>query len=539
MPCWLPVLLVAPSLIWLARDRSVWPWDQAWYAAGSVELFHALIHTPAQWLREMRAVVEAQSPGVVWLGQAFVPLGLALGSVEDGLLVSILATHAAALGLVHRALMELSGGRHANAAAGCLMAASAPLFVGLSHQYFAEPLQLLAVSWFVFIMSAAPRWSGPFTLAQLAAAAAVALSAKVSSPAYCAGPGLVALWHALRRQPASPRGWREPRTLVTGLAAILLVAATALWYRRNLAHVLHHVSASVAGPHAEIYGRSEAFLRALAGRSWALVTAFFRPYAGAALAVLSAVALAWRGARRQSSSRFATAAAVAVLQAAAVLTLLALSPNHEARYLLALLPYCALLMAWAFWRANVPALTAAALVALAWQLGASHGVGLGLVPAYVYGSPWLDLPRTQVREAAILDELVSRTCAGTAPRSQRYWNVVGIELPWLNKNSASFAAAKTLGPRGLVGCRYDSVFDFTVTDPDVLWARVREMKARYYVAKKSGLASVPPDDAHLVAVNRNTAAVLDRVRSSGEYEAEPPLAADPDILILRRRYFAQ
>lgn len=535
VPCLVALALVSPSLVWLARDRSVWPWDQAWYGAGSVDLFYALIHTPSLWLREMLAVVEAQSPGVVWLGQVFVPLGLLIGSVDDGLLVSILATQAAALLLTYRALMELSA-RHAIALAGCLVIASAPLFVGLSHQYFAEPLQLLAVAWFVLIMSAAPRWSGAFTLAQLAAAAAVALAAKVSSPAYCAGPGAVALWYALRKDSAwSPKSWREPRTLLAAALALLLMLAAAAWYRRNLGHVMYHVSASVAGPHAEIYGASEAFARAVAHRGFVMLTSFFRPFAAAALGAVVAAGALWRGPRPAAGGRFGTGAIVAAAQLAAVLCILALSPNREARYLLALLPYAALLAAWALWRIGRPLLTAAAALALVAQLAVSHAQALGLAPAYVYGSPWIVPPRAQVDEAKVLEGIVWRTCAGTAPRPQRYWNVVGIELPWLNKNSAAYAASKTLGPRGLVGCRYDSIFNFTVTDLDQLWGLVGKMELRYYVTRGSGLAAVPPDDAHLVAVNRNTLPFLERVRASGEFTVEPPLAEDPDVLILRRR----
>lgn len=535
MPYWLPPLLVAPSLLWLARDRSVWPWDQAWYGAGSVGLFYTLLQAPALWLREMLAVVEAHSPGVVWLGQAFVPAGLLLRSVDDGLLLSILATNAVAVLLVHRSILELSGQRQAVAAAASLAVASAPMFVGLSHQYLTEPLQLLAVAWFVFIMCAAPRWSAAFTLAQLAAATAVALAAKVSSPVYCAGPGLVAIGHARAKGwPLSPRSWREPRAAITAAAAVVLLSVIAAWYWRNLEHVRHHVAASMSGPHAEIYGRNEAFLPAVMDRARTLMAAFFRPFAVAGLALIVAAGAVWRRRPGPLSARFRAGAITSAVQVVAVVAILALSPNREARYLLALLPYCALLAAWALWRANRRLLVAAAVFVLGVQLIVSHAHSLGILRPRVYSSPWVLTPRHEPREAAILEELAWRTCLGGAPRPRRHWNVVGIELPWLNKNSAAYAAAKVLGPRGLVGCNYDSMFNFTVTDPDALWALVQKADVRYYVAKRSGLSAVPADDAHLVAVNRNTLAVLDRVRASGQFAEEAPLARDPDILVLRR-----
>jgi hypothetical protein len=536
----LPPALVAPSVLWLARDRSVWPWDQAWYGYGTVELFYALVRAPARWPAEMLAVLEGQAPGVTWVGQWFVPLGLLLGSIDDGLLVSILVTQALTLAAVYRGAVEVAG-RHSVALAAALLAASAPLFVGLSHQYFTEPLQLLAVSVFVLIMCAAPRRPPAFTLAALAAASGLALLAKVSSPVYCVGPALVALRYALRRPlPLAARAWREPRTAAAAVVALLLAGGAAGWYRRNLAFVTEHVRAATSGPIAEIYGGSDSFLRALAVRVAAFGAALFRPRVAVAAAALLAAAVVLaavasrRGVVRDASPHLRTVAGTAALQIVLVLCVLALSPNGEPRFLLALLPHAALLLACFLARAGSMALSGAAVALFTLQLAVVHAQGLGALPMGGSRSPWLLPPRTQEREAKVLEALAWRTCRGTAPRPQRYWNIVGIELPWMNKNSASYSAAKAMAPHGLVGCRFDSVFSFTVFDPDELWRRVTEMDLRYYVTLAPESRPIPRDDSHLVAVNRNYRPLLERLRGSGDFVAEPPLAEAPDLLVFRR-----
>src|SRR5215210_4458574 len=77
---------VIPNLAWIIADQTAWPWDQAYYAKYSVDLFL----TP----------LGRQAPGIVWAGQLFVPIGLFTGSIDSALLLSIVAAQAVALVLV-------------------------------------------------------------------------------------------------------------------------------------------------------------------------------------------------------------------------------------------------------------------------------------------------------------------------------------------------------------------------------------------------------------------------------------------------------
>src|SRR4051794_10892475 len=83
-------LLLLPSVVWMARDHTVWPWDQAWYAQVSVQSWYWMQHSLRHWIETMLTGINAKPPGSVWLGVLFVPLRHVAGSVETALLLSIL-----------------------------------------------------------------------------------------------------------------------------------------------------------------------------------------------------------------------------------------------------------------------------------------------------------------------------------------------------------------------------------------------------------------------------------------------------------------
>ena len=94
--------LLTPSFIWTSRDHSVWPWDQAWYGEVSVDLWFWLGHSLVRWWGEMIKGLYLKPPGIVWLGQFFVPFRGMFGSVEAALLFSILLTQFVVLVLLFK-----------------------------------------------------------------------------------------------------------------------------------------------------------------------------------------------------------------------------------------------------------------------------------------------------------------------------------------------------------------------------------------------------------------------------------------------------
>jgi 4-amino-4-deoxy-L-arabinose transferase-like glycosyltransferase len=138
------ILLVAPSLIWIFRDHSVWPWDPAWYGQVSVDLWSTLRLHPAKWSSAMVHAFGAKPPGIAWLGQLFVPFGYKFGNVRASLLLSSVACQIATVALLFAAGRKLTGSAVAGLATALLVAAG-PLFVSMSHEFFAEPMQTLSI----------------------------------------------------------------------------------------------------------------------------------------------------------------------------------------------------------------------------------------------------------------------------------------------------------------------------------------------------------------------------------------------------------
>src|SRR5579872_7302340 len=183
-------VLLAPSLVWIGLDHTVWPWDQAWYGEVAVDLWFLLSHSLHQWCVLMGTGLYMKPPGVVWIGQFFVPLGQLLGSVEAGLLLSVLLTQFILLLLIFRMGQLMAPDSRLVAVAGAVFAASGQLFVGLSHQLFPEPLQALSVAWVFVIVLKSAYWPKPRIALHLTGALILGVLAKATTPLYFLIPGI-------------------------------------------------------------------------------------------------------------------------------------------------------------------------------------------------------------------------------------------------------------------------------------------------------------------------------------------------------------
>ena len=327
-----PLALISPSLMWIAFDKSVWSWDPANYGRAAIELFADLIHSPSHWISGMLAVLPSTAPGVSWFGQWFVPLGYLIGSIDRGLLVSIWLTQGLTLVLIYKSLWRLSRCNRLVSITGCLVTASAPLFVGLSHQFFTEPLQLLAVAWFVFIMCSAPYWTRAFTVSQILAAVPLALLAKASSPLYCVVPGVVALWHVVRggRSLFARRDWLDASVVISLVAGALLNIAALGWYSKNLSFVLQHVSVASSGAVAELYGQTDSFGNSLLFWLRATQSSFFLPSVLLVVALICAFGTVRHFVSpRVKADHFSICCVTAVLQISFVLAVFSLNANRD------------------------------------------------------------------------------------------------------------------------------------------------------------------------------------------------------------------
>lgn len=494
-----PLLLLLPSLLWILTDHRVWPWDQSWFGEVSADLWSTAVRDSlAAWSRLMLHAIASKPPAVVWIGQAFAPLSAVLGW-EPALLLSILATQAASLVLFWVSVARLFGpGTPAGwppgwppgwiaATAGVLTLAASPLFIGMTNQYFAEPVQLLSVCLFLWIAVNRYAMGRLRLIAWLVLAAALGLAAKTTTPLYAFGFGLVALSGLVRRPAAEPVESRIV-TAVLLAAALGMAALTVGWYVVNAEHTLRHALQSATGSVALHYGTVGDFSTKLAFWLRSLKAALLLPGAGpvAAVAVPALLVLAaWRIRSGRSAPAATPAIAssgpamgpvvlAAVLQIVAVLTAFSLNINEESRFLLPLFPSVALLVALAVAAAGRTAGAAVAgLLALQWAV--AHAMALGWIPVHA-DNPWLQAREVDGTRLATIERLAAATCPSSdAGRI----NLVGTEQPWLNAYTMSFLSARG---RAQVGWRcYYTSLGYAQTDIDSAWERLQAMNINQIV----------------------------------------------------------
>ena len=501
---WIPGLIIFlslfPSLVWLLRDQSVWTWDQSWYALNTVGLFHSLIASPLSWLNDLIAACIAQPPGIAWLGQFFVPLSFLMGSMNSALLLSILVTNLTSLVLIYKALFRLFRGRWPIAITSTLFVAAGPLFISLTHQFFAESLQLLCVSWFFWIFASAASLSRLRLVTHLLLAASVAMAAKSSSPLYCLGFAGLAIYSALacaQKQRAEPMRshwmYRQfNRALgVAGLASLPLLVS--LWYTRNGTSMREHVKVSASAEH---WGERDLFFNKFQHWVGAFADHFFLRFSLLytfllILAVLVVMCLAWRRQGLRRPELLDVAAGVSFLQIVVSLSIFSLVPNEDGRYLLPLAPYLSLLMAWLLAKLSKLWIWLTLAVFFA-QLSTVHAQALGLSPLGQDSIPWLVAMEADSQVKDKITELVSITCSASDP-GQAVSIEVGADLNVINPFTlGAIAAARSPAFVGLRSKPCDfisSVKQATTLDP--LVRSLNERRPRYLVAIEE-MAKLPP-----------------------------------------------
>lgn len=508
---WAPYLALAglliPSLVWVAFDAHVWPWDQAWYGQVSVELFYTLVRNPNGWLSAMLHAFAIKAPGIAWIGQWFVPLGFLVGT-DRALLFSVLIIQFLSLSIIYAALTDLSGTPHGAAFAATLFVASTPLFIGLSHQYFVEPMQALSVALSLLLVARARTWHPATLLLGLMAIVAFGLLAKVTSPLYCAGPAAIVVFYALKRSPQSePR--RPPtayRLLGLGVCAVALGAGAAAWYVLNVRSVTEFAGMAAAD---ELYGVHDVFFIKAAYWLGALRTSFVYPQlipAAFALLLAGLVWRAWHGPR--SLMLLDTCAVIALGEVAAVVASLSLNNNQENRYLLPLAPYIAILIFWSLVQLRRVWLSLTIVGLSLLQATEVNAQALGGMPVTGEISSWVTPVSDDGTRTAVIDALVDTMCN---PASANRYSIVGVDEIWFNANTMAYESAKRHEPDGL-RCYYTSL-GYTEANLDRAWNRIVSLKTVYFVTLDARAQLTSPQ-----ALNQVSSAMLRRVEESGSFD---------------------
>jgi hypothetical protein len=545
MPPLVGALLVLPSFVWAALDRSIWIWDPAWYGAGSIDLWATLRNSPERWASAMVHAFGVKPPAIAWVGQFFVPLGGTLGSDQAALLFSVVLMQAVSVTLVYIVGRRLAGGRIIPALCGALLTASAPLFVALSHSYFVEPIQTTSVSWVLFIMVSARRWHVSLTVAQLIAAISLGLLAKLTTPLYVAAPACVGLLFSVSavRIQARSRWWLEKRFSVSAVLATALACATAAWYDTNF-HATWRQARLAAG--STLYGTEGPFVSKLDFWFHRLGDALFLPYFDAALGALLVGGAAVLVVRRHEHQFRASSYPVLALLGSigvpiAALISLAAQVNQDDRFLLPVVPALAVALVAILTLIDVRIVAGllASLFAGQFALTTLQSFDSGKPAALAYSRVSLpaEIPK-HLRPAPLtysrlhqpvgksgfateLDRVVRLTCTNSTGGRI---NMVGTNYPWLNYSTLQMLAFAKFAEDGR-RCHYTALGDDT--DANGAWQKLRRLKSPFYVTVDYGNPRNPlPRDlvaeTNLTDVfNRINVAVLRRVTRSGLYTVVP------------------
>jgi hypothetical protein len=518
--------LLIPSLVWILGDHNVWPWDQAWYGEVSVDLWFWLGHSLKGWWGEMINGLYLKPPGIVWLGQFFVPFRGIFGSVEAALLFSILLAQFVVLAVLFKIGQRMAPQSRLIPVVGVVFAAGSQLFVGLSHQFFVEPLQALAVAWCFYIASRADSWPKSRTAVHLASALLLGVLAKTTTPLYCLVPTLYCGYLLVRRHSEwdLKAEWKVSSSrslvLVFGILGILC----SVWYLRNLASVWQHVRDSSSGDIALNYGTRDSVYHKLVIWSHLLNLSFLDPYLiwGGVAAILFGGSLTIYQRTRASSKHNLNIQPVAILcaiQIGLLLFIFSLNITVDSRYMYGLLPCVVILIIQIC--VFLPRVALIALIGLgSVQWVVVNEVSFGNAAHLTDQSNWL-LPLQTNRSQ--YDEL-SRVVRLTSDVPERY-NIVGVEVPWLNGNSAEFFAAKErlkAGPHS-----YYTSLGYAEKDPNVAMHRIEEFQTHYLITLSEHYQSAPPDFVNIVSLP-----VLELVRRDSRF-TERPFASQNGLVVFQ------
>jgi hypothetical protein len=521
------IFLLIPSLYWVLEDRTVWPWDQAWYGEVTVDLWFWCGRSISHWVGMMADGMNMKPPGLVWLAQIFVPLRAMLGSVEAALLSSILLIQFLILLVLFKIGRQISPVSHLTATAGVIFAAGSQLFVGLSHQFFVEPLQTLAVAWCFYVAIMSPTWGRPRILIHLTATVILGVLAKATTPIYC----IVAIAYAmfqLRSQPTAPTASVKSKKVITAVVGLTCLAGvTSLWYVRHLPEVWRHVREASSGEIALSYGVQRSWLQQ--SKVWIGVfdQSFLNPYLlwVCAVALLALAAIVFLPILRQWRvtatwyTKAKTIALLSTLQLVVMLCIFSSTVIVEPRFIYGLLPVITILLMYAC--AVLPhRIVALVVLCCIIRWGLVNGVALGINGRLTNQSVWLLPAHMEQSQYHELMEAIKLT----SDMPDRY-DIIATEDAWLNANSAAFFAAKNRLNTGVRS--YYTSLGYAQRDIGAAMRRIDEFRPRYILTLAEPLHRRLP-----AFLNEVSLPVLRRLQHDPRF-SQVPFASHNGLIVFR------
>lgn len=538
-----PLILLLPAVAWVWQDNGPIFGDDAIYGLRTLGLFHILSGPPSQWSSFASprdwgslpmASYEFNPPGTVWFGQLFVFVGRSLGSIKAGLRASILATQWLSLALMFWLLWEMTSHKVIYPMLGCILVAASPAFAGMSVRYMTEPLQLLAATWFLFVVILGEGWSPALVLSHLLGATTIAVLAKFSAPLHLLVPGLVALWRVVRsRPPWNSWGWAGRSTVLTLALVLPLVACAAIWYANHLPVVVGHALIGAFSEKTAPWIRQAPYLETL--MHWLdQMRAAFLPYWFTQIPILGlcvvGVVCSLSASKIAGTTRLWIV--LGVVQIGATLAVFSLSTNQEARFLLPLLPYLAVAVCMTLVAFNRPILTALTLVAFAVQFALVQTQALGVLTNFPKADYWLPSPRGLGQRQALAESIVRDTCPEGGPASL---NVIAANAIAVGPEVENYIVARdlTLGMRRSCSFVYMGMGYWGLPAAEA-WNSLLSKGVDYVVIQDPAIYPPSPTAANESMRPENLPEILRRLESSGEFEMLGRFPEDAGMLLFHR-----
>jgi Dolichyl-phosphate-mannose-protein mannosyltransferase len=517
---------LSSSTVWILHDRRVWWWDQSAYGDWTLRLWPARLSGIREWAHAVITVLDGTPPLTVWLGQFFVPLRHLTGDVGSALLLANICAAAGTLVLVYLVSRRL-GVSGLSSLAGVLVCAGSGLFIALTHLYYTEMTQCLAVAVCLAVACGSERRSLVRTLALLLAAVAVSFLAKSSSMTFVL-PMLtyvaLALWITGKKIRPAFR-WFDA-ALMAG--AVSISAAAVTWYALHWQSVVQHFVDATMSDLTLYWGSPVNLPTKLAHWSWALVFSLSGlPIFALCIAALAVAALAISlvrlrgrpaGERAGASVTNGTLFAFA-LAGTIVMTILtfALQINEDWRFLLPLIPIAGVLVAWSLSVLHNRMIELVLFSMVAANAAINHAYSLGFDPLHITAPPYLMPYDGNGHDRALLTEALHATCRREHAHRP---NMIVVNYMTLNINLINFAATQESYTSGF-RCSYTT---YTLFDPDVQHAldMIRSIAPLYIVTVAP--EKQPPFDPITVPafVNGATRGVTEHLASDPQYTLESP-----------------
>ena len=322
--------------------------------------------------------------------------------------------------------------------------------------------------------------------------------------------------------------------------AIPIALVTVAWYIRNFMSVTQHLYDGTYGDAVRTFwGKEDTYLNTTI--FWLQIARTINFLPGIAelsvLITVSAVAL-YAVTPTRVAPHFSRCAAIAAVQIVTVVLVFSLSPTRQARYLLPILPYAALILGWSVTQLNHKAMMVLAFGAFAAQLILLHAQALKVMPPRL---PWLSPFDRHASSGRTLTSVVTRTCVKSS--SGITWNVLAVDpsIPqlggdWLAPEPANYIVAKQrLREGGELPCEYGYLGDgFFGADVEQAWQSLVTRRAQHVIVADPGVYPIPPQVFNRALSQENLPVVLRKLTTSGLFELDSRLPEDPGILIFRR-----